>query len=61
MVYLFVGYFVLWALTFGYLYMLGKSKCSATWRTFFRNVWPSLLPRNRRDASRTKDLKNCEI
>jgi CcmD family protein len=23
MVYLFVGYFVLWALTFGYLYMLG--------------------------------------
>jgi CcmD family protein len=23
MVYLFVGYFVLWALTFGYLYFLG--------------------------------------
>jgi CcmD family protein len=23
MVYLFVGYFVLWALTFGYLYLLG--------------------------------------
>jgi CcmD family protein len=24
MVYLFVGYFVLWALTFGYLYVLGS-------------------------------------
>jgi CcmD family protein len=24
MVYLFVGYFVLWALTFGYLYFLGS-------------------------------------
>jgi CcmD family protein len=24
MVYLFVGYFVLWALTFGYLYILGS-------------------------------------
>jgi CcmD family protein len=24
MVYLFVGYFVLWALTFGYLYYLGS-------------------------------------
>jgi CcmD family protein len=24
MVYLFVGYFVLWALTFGYLYLLGS-------------------------------------
>ena len=23
MIYLFVGYFVLWALTFGYLYVLG--------------------------------------
>jgi CcmD family protein len=24
MIYLFVGYFVLWALTFGYLYLLGS-------------------------------------
>jgi len=46
MVYLFVGYFVLWALTFGYLYMLGsrQKRMQRELETLLQDRSPSDLP-----------------
>lgn len=51
MVYLFVGYFVLWALTFGYLYVLGSRQ-----RQMQRELEALLQERSASGSAKTESL-----